>query len=221
MVHVFRPCGRNRKGCTDTNSYWSGLGKKCVDVLPIMIINCLYCVIGGAIFEAIERPAEMDHCNEQLEKLAKVHEIETWNEVHEKHHLSIEEYDQFFQLLTTLEGLDPLEEGHDRKYNKHLDPDHENNTNALVYNSTEWREHQESYCEVLWTFEGAVYFCFTVVSTIGYGNIAPTTDQGRIFFLFYCIPGIGIFGALLTRLQSVISHVVDHFAPKSLTEPVR
>ena len=44
-------------------------------------------------------------------------------------------------------------------------------------------------CPDLWTFSGALYFCFTIGTTIGYGETAPTTFNGRLLFMFYVIPG--------------------------------
>ena len=52
----------------------------------------------------------------------------------------------------------------------------------------------------MWSWSGAAYFCGTIVTTIGYGDLAPRTYYGRIIFMIYVIPGIAICGALLTEL---------------------
>lgn len=44
--------------------------------------------------------------------------------------------------------------------------------------------------DAVWTFENAFYFCFTTISTIGYGTITPRTPIGRISCIFYAIVGI-------------------------------
>jgi len=33
------------------------------------------------------------------------------------------------------------------------------------------------------TFSGAAYFCGTIVTTVGYGDTAPKTFEGRIAFM--------------------------------------
>ncbi|XP_067841267.1 potassium channel subfamily K member 5a isoform X2 [Heptranchias perlo] len=43
-----------------------------------------------------------------------------------------------------------------------------------------------------WNWPNAVIFAATVITTIGYGNIAPKTSSGRLFCIFY-----GLFGAPL------------------------
>ena len=112
--------------------------------------------------------------------------------------------------LLSLEGyLDPLE-----KHNL-TDSTNQNCTqwpqqNCFLNPTTEaWKKYQRSHCPNLWTFQGALYFCLTVISTIGYGNMAPKTDQGRIFFIFYAIPGIGIFGVMIGRIQALMKHVIE------------
>ncbi|MGH0153674.1 UNVERIFIED_CONTAM: hypothetical protein FKN15_049682, partial [Acipenser sinensis] len=43
-----------------------------------------------------------------------------------------------------------------------------------------------------WNWPNAVIFAATVITTIGYGNIAPKTSPGRVFCIFY-----GLFGVPL------------------------
>ncbi|KAG8430397.1 hypothetical protein GDO86_017889, partial [Hymenochirus boettgeri] len=43
-----------------------------------------------------------------------------------------------------------------------------------------------------WNWPNAVIFAATVITTIGYGNIAPKTSAGRFFCIFY-----GLFGVPL------------------------
>lgn len=39
------------------------------------------------------------------------------------------------------------------------------------------------------------YFCTITLTTIGYGDIVPHTDAGKLFTMFYAVLGIGIIGA--------------------------
>ncbi|CAB3397885.1 unnamed protein product [Caenorhabditis bovis] len=41
-----------------------------------------------------------------------------------------------------------------------------------------------------WTLMDSVLFCFTVITTIGYGNVAPKTFEGRLFVIFYGLIGV-------------------------------
>jgi hypothetical protein len=44
----------------------------------------------------------------------------------------------------------------------------------------------------LWTPVEALYFSVTTISTVGYGDYAPSTDESRIFTAFYMIFGVAV-----------------------------
>lgn len=43
----------------------------------------------------------------------------------------------------------------------------------------------------------SIYFCVVTLTTIGYGDITPQTDLGKIFTVFYILAGVGILAAFL------------------------
>ncbi|XP_061735609.1 potassium channel subfamily K member 2-like [Nerophis ophidion] len=49
----------------------------------------------------------------------------------------------------------------------------------------------------LWDLSSAFFFAGTVITTIGFGNISPHTEGGRIFCIIYALLGIPLFGFLL------------------------
>ncbi|KAJ8045546.1 Potassium channel subfamily K member 10 [Holothuria leucospilota] len=51
-----------------------------------------------------------------------------------------------------------------------------------------------------WDFSSAFFFSGTVVTTIGYGNSAPSTRTGRNFCIVYALIGIPLCGFLLTGI---------------------
>ncbi|ALC48384.1 Ork1 [Drosophila busckii] len=51
-----------------------------------------------------------------------------------------------------------------------------------------------------WTFYHAFFFAFTVCSTVGYGNISPTTFAGRMVMIVYSVIGIPVNGILFAGL---------------------
>ncbi|XP_038583228.1 potassium channel subfamily K member 3a [Micropterus salmoides] len=53
---------------------------------------------------------------------------------------------------------------------------------------------------VQWKFAGSFYFAITVITTIGYGHAAPSTDGGKVFCMLYALLGIPL---TLVMFQSV------------------
>jgi Na+/melibiose symporter-like transporter len=44
------------------------------------------------------------------------------------------------------------------------------------------------------------YFVVITLATIGYGDIVPKTNPGKLFTIFFVIFGLAIFSALLTNI---------------------
>lgn len=60
-----------------------------------------------------------------------------------------------------------------------------------------------------WTFYHAFFFAFTVCSTVGYGNISPTTFAGRIVMIVYSVIGIPVNGILFAGLGEYFGRTVS------------
>ena len=46
------------------------------------------------------------------------------------------------------------------------------------------------------------YFCFITLSTIGYGDLSPSTDLGKMVTVIYGIAGLGVIAALVSAIAS-------------------
>ena len=53
-----------------------------------------------------------------------------------------------------------------------------------------------------WSPVDSFYFCAVTLTTIGYGDLHPTTDLGKIFTIFYCVAGIGIVTTFVSNLAA-------------------
>lgn len=51
-----------------------------------------------------------------------------------------------------------------------------------------------------WSYIDALYFCVMTMSTVGYGDLTPTTDVSRIFTIIFSFITIGLFVATGTKL---------------------
>ncbi|XP_040890376.1 potassium channel subfamily K member 15-like [Toxotes jaculatrix] len=63
-----------------------------------------------------------------------------------------------------------------------------------------------------WKFTGSFYFAITVITTIGYGHVAPRTDAGKAFCMFYAVLGIPLtlvmFQSLGERINTSVRYLL-------------
>ena len=57
-----------------------------------------------------------------------------------------------------------------------------------------------------WSYTDALYFCVMTMTTIGYGDLAPTTDVSKMFTIIYAFISIGVFVSLAAKLATGLMH---------------
>jgi len=57
-----------------------------------------------------------------------------------------------------------------------------------------------------WRYIDAFYFSVTTLTTVGYGDLVPITDIGKLFTSFYILTGVGI---LLGLVKAVATHTQE------------
>ena len=55
-----------------------------------------------------------------------------------------------------------------------------------------------------WSWVGSIYFSVVTLTTVGFGDFAPQTDEGKIFTIFYIILGIDM-------ILGFINALYDHY----------
>ncbi|MDG1954114.1 MAG: potassium channel family protein [Polaribacter sp.] len=54
-----------------------------------------------------------------------------------------------------------------------------------------------------WSWVDSIYFSVITLTTIGFGDFAPSTPGGKIFTIFYIVIGIGV---ILSFVNTVYNH---------------
>ena len=54
-----------------------------------------------------------------------------------------------------------------------------------------------------WTPLDAAYFCVITLATIGYGDLVPVTQLGKLFTMLYIIAGLGVISTFIGAITRV------------------
>ena len=52
-----------------------------------------------------------------------------------------------------------------------------------------------------WSWVDSFYFSAVALTTVGFGDLSPTTDASKIFTVFYIFSGISLIGVLLNEFM--------------------
>jgi len=72
-------------------------------------------------------------------------------------------------------------------------------TVVLLFSGTLFYSQHEN-----WSHLDALYFCVMTMSTIGYGDFAPTTSLSKVFTIIYSLISIGVFVGVVSKIAQVM-----------------
>lgn len=58
----------------------------------------------------------------------------------------------------------------------------------------------------------AVYWTITTLTTVGYGDITPTTDLSRVFTMLVMLIGVAFYGLVIGTISKIIANIQKHKA---------
>ncbi|XP_035735742.1 uncharacterized protein LOC118447656 isoform X1 [Vespa mandarinia] len=140
-----------------------------------------YCVIGAYAFESLEA----DH-EKQIKKNVKY----LRGNITEKLWKLTKEVEVLVRENWTLDALRELQ-------------GFESNLFTLL--RKEGWDGSEEENNIQWTFAGALFYSIIVITTIGYGHIAPKTKNGKVVTIFYAVVGIPLMLLCLSNIGDVMA----------------
>lgn len=72
-----------------------------------------------------------------------------------------------------------------------------------------------------WTWAESFYFSVATLTTVGYGDIHPTTGESRVFTAIFILVGVGIVIAALTSIGSKVLYSEEHQLSDNITRRMR
>ncbi|WKY16714.1 hypothetical protein Q1695_001383 [Nippostrongylus brasiliensis] len=167
-------------------------------ILPHVGLVCLlfaYLLIGATIFHAIEGPNELVQRDFELRTIFGLRDDfqdHIWNITQDNdNRISREAFNSINQ-----EYFEQLVKNIFISYrNQYI------NENHLV-NKTKGEG-------LLWTYPNSIFFATTVITTIGYGNLVPTTTYGRVACIIFALFGIPLLLVTIADIGKFLSEFLS------------
>lgn len=61
-----------------------------------------------------------------------------------------------------------------------------------------------------WSYMDSLYFAVATLATVGFGDISPQTDIGKLFTVAYLLLGLGVIASFISSLSATEMRVLKH-----------
>uniref|UniRef100_A0A8D8GZK4 TWiK family of potassium channels protein 7 n=1 Tax=Culex pipiens TaxID=7175 RepID=A0A8D8GZK4_CULPI len=165
--------------------------KSALSHVGLLVSLAVYCGVGGVIFRELELPAEVARIKELQESLVKQRERFIYSIVN---NTDVRNLETLFSL--ELENYEKVVQDA-AKGGLLIDV-----SRGFPVESEKWSRLQ------------AMFFASTVITTIGYGNIAPVTVTGRIFCMLFALVGIPLMLTVIADWGRLFASAVSSMGKK-------
>uniref|UniRef100_A0A914EKM1 Potassium channel domain-containing protein n=1 Tax=Acrobeloides nanus TaxID=290746 RepID=A0A914EKM1_9BILA len=160
-----------------------------------LIVTCaLYIVAGAWIFQQLEGPRYEETKSRQLEQIHSDSERyleQVWD--------IVQNNQEFLKASHKKELVKKIQTESKHRFDKYVDS---------VFTAHRSFRHGFEDDSPSWDFVNAFFFTTTMLTSIGYGYVCPTTFFGRLFGVVYCLIGIPLTLVTVTSIAKFISETV-------------
>ncbi|KAL6741101.1 hypothetical protein Aduo_014391 [Ancylostoma duodenale] len=178
-----------------SSNIWERFRLRAVFLHLGLVATCIaYIVLGAWLFQAIERPVELRIRDQALNMFEKVKEEFLSNVTLSNKNVE-DTVDAYIGNMLTL---------FENPHYAHVFETH-------LTNNTSDRD--------IWTFPAAVLFTTTTIIPVGYGNVCPASELGRMLLIIYGIVGIPLALVTMADTGKFISRAVTIWFEESMAIP--
>lgn len=159
-----------------------------VSQVGLCLLVVAYAIVGALIFRAIEADKEV-HQRQRVSQLRRRYLRDMWDVTERLNVFHDEQWmDEVGVKLKEFEDEVVL---------------------AVRNDGYDGKDVQEEALQ--WSFSGSLLYSITVITTIGYGNIAPKTPPGKVVTILYAIIGIPLMLLCLSNIGNILAHSFKFF----------
>ncbi|KAI1292326.1 Potassium channel subfamily K member 15 [Halotydeus destructor] len=172
----------------------------------LTILFAGYVIFGAYLFKAFEGSREIEKSTE-VTSLRDITVQKMWNITDKFNVLYKENWTAMVSkemVLFEQQLVQAIKDGFDGEQHQQLQQ-HQLPTSSSPSSSSKANNKAQNQPRRQWTFSGSFLYSLTVITTIGCGQTAPRTDEGKILTIFYATFGIPLTLLYLTTIGSSLA----------------
>lgn len=186
------------KNNRNSKSYCKKISKFIFSHVGLVTMVVIYAVAGAFLFELLEQHEEAKNCQEGKGQ-------EATNIVNLKSTLLT-----YIQFNISTNAADTSKDN-ETVANQKIENWLTDFRDQVITVSGQYRYTGQDCSSSRWNFAGSLLFAITVITTIGYGFIAPITWEGQIVCVCYATIGIPLFLMCIANISGVLGDMFRYF----------
>uniref|UniRef100_A0A915DVH8 Fibronectin type-III domain-containing protein n=1 Tax=Ditylenchus dipsaci TaxID=166011 RepID=A0A915DVH8_9BILA len=188
--------GADGESPSDKQKLWKAVMQKLFSPHILLIVSTLgYIVFGAYVFQILEGKILIETKAKQLKNIDRdsvEYSEDVWSIIHT-------DPQRFINELTHAEAVHEIRKLSEEKFGKYVD---------TVFTAHRSVRHGFEENPPTWDAMNSLFFTATMLTSIGFGYVCPTTFEGRIFGVIYCLIGIPLTLVTVANISKFVSETI-------------